>query len=73
MHDSTEDVLHAQEKLEAKEVHLQELSRRLNALELERNRLQSDLKSTTNTDQVQCLQLFCLAGTAFLHASCQQP
>ena len=72
MDDSFEDMLHAQEKFEANELHLQELSRRVNALELERDRLQRALKSMTNTEQVQCLQLFCQSGRYCLaYASCQ--
>ncbi|KAK9900979.1 hypothetical protein WJX75_003672 [Coccomyxa subellipsoidea] len=39
------------EKLEADELRLQDLSRRVNALELERERLQRALKSMTNTEQ----------------------
>ncbi|KAK9900986.1 hypothetical protein WJX75_008848 [Coccomyxa subellipsoidea] len=39
------------EKLEADELHLQDLSKRVNALELERERLQRALKSMTNTEQ----------------------
>ncbi|KAK9915624.1 hypothetical protein WJX75_001659 [Coccomyxa subellipsoidea] len=39
------------EKLEANDLHFQELSRRVTALELERSRLQRALKCMTNTEQ----------------------